>query len=232
VRSPVEAFRKPPKAAPTIAYFMSSFMLDMEAMGRSTRVFIPPERMQEILRQSFGAKGPDIAGLFVEKTKRLENELRKSGEGVQEFLDDVDERGDDQTEYLVTLRAQDDMGENQRMWVHAVTYHVARMVEQMQKEAPEIYEVDVERMKIALVHMLADRGPVLTQSAWDTLKAENDPKVIRWLLALLGMPLREIHLSEVKRAFLENEVVRRYAMATAEDESKMREVEEMLKKEK
>lgn len=223
VRSPVEAFRKSPEDAPTIPYFMGSFLLDMEAMGRLTRVYIPTERVVEILKESFGDKGPAAAAKFVEETTRMDAQLREHGPGVREFVEGVEHRADDQTELLATLDSIDHLGKNQRSWVHAVAFVVNKSLEQLRTKEADSY-ADVSGLKFAICRILSQHGPVLTEDAWDKLQAEQDPDVIRWLASLLILALDEIHVWEVKRALLENEAVRHYAIKIGKDEQAMEEV--------
>ena len=190
VRSPVEAFRKSPEDAPTIPYFMGSFLLDMEAMGRLTRVYIPTERVVEILKESFGDKEPAAAAKFVEETTRMDAQLREHGPGVREFVEGVEHRADDQTELLATLDSIDHLGKNQRSWVHAVAFVVNKSLEQLRTKEADSY-ADVSGLKFAICRILSQHGPVLTEDAWDKLQAEQDPDVIHWLTRLLTLPLDE-----------------------------------------
>ncbi|MBK9258898.1 MAG: hypothetical protein IPM54_03595 [Polyangiaceae bacterium] len=225
VRRPVEAFRKPSEEAPSIAYLMGSFFLDMEAMGRNTRVHISKQHMAEILKNVFGESGPALAKLFVEETDNLEATLRPSSENVSALLRDAEEHGYDATEYLVTLKSVSVMGEAQRTWVHAIAYSVEQMLEQMRAELPDMVS-NPAQMKKALVRVLSDRGPVLTEKTWDKLAEVNEPDVLAWLLALIGIPANNQHAYDVKRALLENAGLRQYAMRL--DPEDMQKIKKML----
>jgi hypothetical protein len=69
---------------------------------------------------------------------------------------------------------------------------------------------------------------VLTEDAWEVLLAERDVEALAFLVALVCMRGHEIHQSHVRRAFLENAELRRYAIAIGRDEREMREIGDLV----
>jgi len=136
----------------------------------------------------------------------------------------------DDTESLASVRGMTALGPAQELWIRGVAWSTRRIVAQLRgdRRMAEVLE-DIEKGRLAIVRRLADRGPVLTEDAWEALLAERDGDVIAWWIALLGTDSHELHFSQVRRALLENRELLRHTMSIANDAKKMDEMEELIR---
>lgn len=231
VREPLDAFRRPRGAPHTVWSLFGSVLLDMEATGRHLRVYIEPATLEAALSEVFGERGPALGARLVDQSAKLEARLREQADRVRNLVAQANARVDDDTESLAAGCSVDAMGEHQRTWVRGMAWSVARGIATV-REDPRVAEVlaDAKKAKGLIVRMLADRGPTLTEDAWDSVVAESDIGVLVWWAVLLTLDASEIHASQVRRAFFENAELRRYAMAIGRDEREMLAVGELVAK--
>jgi hypothetical protein len=225
-REPMDVFRKPAGASHTVATMFGSFLLDSSAIGRRLRIHIEPAVLATELSAAFGAAGDMLAKRLREKSEKKEPALLMSTEGLKSFLDHAHGQAKDDTELLATLRSPEAMTEGQRLGVHAMAYAVARALSGLRDQDPKVtaHLTDAQKAKWLLARLLSQRGPTLTEDAWDAILAEQDAEALAWMAALSSLRADEIHAWQIRRALLENAALRQYAMKIGRDAKAMNEV--------
>lgn len=229
-RESLDVLRKPSGASHTVASLLGSFFLDMAALGRHLRIHLTPDSLAADLSAAFGDQGLALAVRLSEKSVKIEAQLRERSGDVSAFVARASEQSSDDMEALVILRSPVQMRPNQRTWVRLMAWSVMTALASLRDGSPKIAAAlgCAEEAKRLLVRVLADRGPVLTEDAWDELLAESDVEVLAWWVALVSMQADELHLSQIRRAFFENGELRRYATSIGHNEREMREIGELF----
>ncbi|MGC4118211.1 MAG: hypothetical protein QM765_27405 [Myxococcales bacterium] len=206
VREPLDVLSKPEGSPYTIDAALGSALLDMDTGGRHLRVGREKAALETDLAEVFGERGGPLATRLFEHSTALEEELREMGDALSHLLPKLAEQGTDDTESLAALEAPERMGPTQRLSVQAVAWYVSEGVSSMEREPPEFAKAlrDPRLARRIVAHALSERGPVLTEEAWDAFLAETDPDALAWWCTLAASPLTELHLSQVRRALLEN----------------------------
>jgi len=151
---------------------------------------------------------------------------------VKSFLEDAGEQAEDQTEFLAVLPQPEDMGPRQKLWVRGMAWATMTALTRLRDQDAKLANMlrDAKKARKVLVRLLSKRAPALTEDAWDALLAEEDTEVLSFWVALLQLDANEIHASQVRRAFFENEGLRRHALELGHDPKEMRAIGEQVAK--
>jgi hypothetical protein len=231
IREPIDAVRKPRGAPDTVHSMMGYTMLDMGALGRHLRIYLEPAVLLAELSAAFGEQGPRLAARLQEKSAKLEGLVREVVTGVAHLSAKAEAAGDDYTEFLPALRSMEDMGPTQRMYVQAVTWKVATVIQGLRADPRAVGLLPSPReARQVLARTLSHNAPVLREDTWDWLLTERDMEVLTWAVALATMHDRDLFEYEVCRAFFENAELRRYMLALSHDEQEMARISEIARK--
>jgi hypothetical protein len=80
----------------------------------------------------------------------------------------------------------------------------------------------------AIAAIVAERGPTLTEDAWDWIAEEEDDSVLDFLLTLAAVQNSSLAFSHLQRAMFENAVSCRHAVQAAAHEALMAQMAEKL----
>ncbi|MGC4065700.1 MAG: hypothetical protein QM784_13840 [Polyangiaceae bacterium] len=228
-RAPLDVFQKPAGATHTVASLFGSLLLDMHASGRHLRIEMSPGEILNQLEQAFGPSAVTLARRLFERSADIEVSLSEQAQDVAALVEAAQTTGSDDTDNLVTLDRIDAIGANQLLWLQATAWKAARAISELRALASQdITLPSTARRFIAKV--IAINGPTLTEDAWACILAEESPEVLTWYMALVSIPAQELHLSQVRRALLENAKLLRHAMAIAKDAGQMRVIEELVRR--
>ncbi len=199
------------------------WMLDSALGGRHLR---PYSTFDSVAAEVCAALGDDgLAAVLREKTDEALRGLRKISDGVASFARFFAHDRHEEFVRLATLRAPETMSENARRVVHCLAWNVERALETLRESEPAVAALaDATALKRRLAGCLFRRTPTLTEDAWDSLQALDDPGEVGWVLALASLVADETHLSHTRRALLENPGLRAYAMAAGRDVAAMAEM--------
>ncbi len=210
------------EGASSRAVAMTLSMLDGALGGRHLRPYAPFDRVAVDLREALGDDG-HAATLRVKTDKAL-RDLREMSDSVASFAGRFALDRDEEFDRLATLRSLDAMSENARKVVHCLAWNVERaLLTLRERELTTAALADAAGLKRLLVHQLCGHAPTLTEDAWDTLLALDDPGELAWVLALASLVADRTHLSRTRRALLENPTLRAYAIAVGRDPRAMEE---------
>jgi hypothetical protein len=228
-REPLDVFQRPRGASHTVASLFGSFLLDMEATGRHLRVHVEVTALTAALGAAFGDQGPALAARLLKKSEKTATALQERARDVEALVESASANADDDTEALATIRSTEALGPNQRMMVRVMAWNAMKGIRSLEED-PKLATImaDWREGKRLLARMLSERGPRLTEDAWDDIVAEQDPEVVGFWLALACMNASELHASQVRRAFFENPECRRLALEIGHDPKEMQEIEEMI----
>lgn len=230
VRTALNAFQKPKGQSHTINSLFSMFLLDMNAIGRRNNVYLEPHTLESAFIEVFEEQGRVLTQRLIAASAKTEAMLQETTPNIDDFVDKAKETDSDTTETLLTIRSSEDLGKEQKNWVRLLAWHVVDNLNNLRNK-PEIAPIIKDRKKIKhlIVKMLSQHGPTLTEEAWDHLIGEQNLETLEWWLSLASMGIRELHASQVRKAFFENLEIRRYAIAISRDEQELQEIEEFIK---
>lgn len=203
-------------------------LFDMQVPGRYLKTRRPLDAVKAALAEVFGNLSRRLFDVFRERTTSLAAYLDSSREGVMSSVLGA-ETVNGSLDTLLTLEAISELSREQVEEVHSLTYSMCRLQEDLERRAPDaaalLFTDSVDAGRKALVLMLAQNGPRLTEDAWDDLLGEEDVEVLRFLLSLLLARDTIRHISVFRRAMFENPVLRRFVVQASRDEAAMADAE-------
>lgn len=205
------------------AITMSLWMLGNAFGGRHLRLYVPFDRVAADLCVALG--DDSYVAMLRENTDEALCDLRKMSDGVASFAGRFARDRDEEFDRLATLRSLEAMSEDARRVVHCLAWNVGRAQRTLrERDFRAVGLDDATGLKRLIVERLYGHTPTLTEDAWDTLLALDDPGELAWVLALASLVADETHLSRTRRALLENPMLRAYAMAAGRDDDAMAEI--------
>lgn len=114
----------------------------------------------------------------------------------------------ERVERLAVIRTPESMPEDVRDILYGVISVIERALMRWRAQPTPVR--DARRLQEAIVCTLADRGPRLTEYAWDELLGSTDVEELTWILHLVSLR-RERHVGLIVRALLENARLRSYS---------------------
>jgi hypothetical protein len=124
---------------------------------------------------------------------------------------------------LCTVTSLADLSPERRDDIHALALGVRRLQERARAGAASataglaavIGCGHAPTLRRAIAQLLSERGPTLTEDAWDRIAAETDLAALEFLAALASLQTGSLAFFQAQRAVFENELVRSLAVAAA-----------------
>lgn len=173
--------------------------------------------------------GPVFERLRIDKPEREARGARRS-RALDASLADLDA--------LLVLPSPDDLTPRLRDEVHHVALSarvlVARVRDRSGRAAmqrPSVHlgpfvlldSIDPSVLRQAIAQVLSQRGPTLTDDAWERIGREEDTDVLRFLLAVALLRDGRDGLLQLQRALFENDALCRYALEASMSDALMAE---------
>ncbi len=215
----LDAFKRSEGEPPTIASALATSLLGQGALGRNLETRWKPEVVDERLREAFGDRAQELAALFRARTKSIEDELAQARAAFPAFAARAREGAVQTAEELAVLGSAEQLTDHWRRQLHVLA-HIARRArgELLRSDGlgagTLIEDPDGCRKLLARLHA---RGPVLTESAWERIGAENDPYVLQLLLGLASIDSFEEVFCQLRRAVFENEALCRFMVEASRE---------------
>lgn len=194
-----------------------SMWLDMRAIGRHLRVDVLPQRVASAFSR-FGRDGPRLLRQFRASSETIEVQLREQKAGIENLMGRSRGRGSYWGRTWIGQRSVDSLGEVQRAEVRSFGHLVCKRLEEKRGEAwvvRALHEPDFARG--VLVQRVTKYGPILTEHGWEGLLRPNDPAALTWSIVLASLKTEEEEHRWLQRSLLENEELRRFAMACGQE---------------
>ena len=213
-RSFTKALVKPPGQTRTIASMLFDVFADMGGLGRKARIHIDESRVAHTLNKYFGVQSQALLTKLREESKGVEEQLIPAKEGLESLLKNREDTGSIDVDALVTATSVEQISKPMQRLLHAYAARITRLKENIDAD-PKLRTVlftDPKQTRLLLVRMLKKNGPTLTQTALHHIVDEIDDETLNFLAVVMTDTDREIHLWTIRRAVLENPVIRQHVM--------------------
>jgi hypothetical protein len=181
------------------------------------------------LSDAFGAAAVALLRRLFEQSVAIEGSLSELTQGVAALVEQAELGELDRTESLVTIQNVDALSEAQELWLRVMAWKVTRTILRLDLLPGGRHAFKTTRKaRQFIARMIAEHGPIITEDAWTRIDAEQSLEVLNWCAALVSLQAKEVHLSQVRRALLENPRLLQRAMLIASDASQMNTVEKLV----
>jgi len=228
-RRVLEVFQKPNGAPRCIASLFGSFFCEIKSLGCLLRINMELDEIAHELSDAFGAAAVALLRRLFEQSVAIEGSLSELTQGVAALVEQAELGELDRTESLVTIQNVDALSEAQELWLRVMAWKVTRTILRLDLLPGGRHAFKTTRKaRQFIARMIAEHGPIITEDAWTRIDAEQSLEVLNWCAALVSLQAKEVHLSQVRRALLENPRLLQRAMLIASDASQMNTVEKLV----
>lgn len=178
-------------------------------------IHIDESRVAHTLNKYFGEQSQALLTMLREVSKEVEEQLIPAKEGLESLLKNREDTGSIDVDALVTATSVQQISKPMQRLLHAYAARITRLKENIDAD-PKFRAVllaDPKQTRLLLVRMLKKNGPTLTETALHHIVDDIDDETLKFLAVVMTDTDREIHLWTIRRAVLENPVVRQYVMS-------------------
>ncbi len=224
VRNVLSPLLRPPGLAPSVWSRFGEAMLDRRAMGWRTRATLTLDQAEAALADVFGGdQARSLMELVLAEHADVEATFPQFGEALKQLAAEAAEQAGEEPDTLFELEDPAKMRPKLQKIVELLTHGALKTASQVKQKRPD-WAISSARIREAIAAIAANRGPVLTNEAWDHLAQEEDPLALELWLGLVLMPSPPLAMALTRRALLERPAIRTYALGLAQDPARRAEI--------
>jgi hypothetical protein len=186
-----------------------------EPYGRLLGVRFTDAHLENVFYRVFGDDAPRLAARVSEVTEHLEAPIQALREQMGAYLDKKSGPGSDTLDWIALVQSPEELGERQREAIRDLVIELDRShVTNERRERRTATVATAEEIRRRLARLCAKRVQVLTENAWDWIRAERDVEVLSLLERLAERTDSARSFSQLRRALFENRLLCHYVVRT------------------
>lgn len=232
-RAFLDCLDRPAGTIDTPITLIGSVFLDLEAAGRHIRRHLELDEIERIFTGVFPGYAVAMMDAMREQTEQIQARLDKLREPLVKRFQDLEQRGNGAPDTWVHYKDLDELSADRQIEIKSIAYLVRSSLRSLQDACQALPVPDRDRDNKFLTFLAAfhaERGPILTEDAWEWIASQRDEYTLQCLLALATLPIDQAQLSRICEAALENRQLGQAIVQLSRDDALMEETARFLNK--